>query len=137
MVASGHGTSAAGVIAASPMLRAWYPMTRPNEPVRLYQGRLALTVHQKTHRVPRSVRLEWLPTPRLMATAGSSAKKVVAAAGNAMFANGDDEGVLTLPLAAVPKPPQGPARSYKRFSWNTDTLLSPVVMWPPLPASMS
>jgi len=105
-------------------------MTGPNEPVRLYRGRLVLTVSGKTHRVPGSVRLDWLPTPRLMATAGSDAKQVVAAGLNAMLASGEDEGLLTLPLTAVPKPPRGPARSYKRFSWNTDTLMEPVVVWP-------
>ncbi len=130
MIQSGHGTSAPGVAPASPMLRAWYPMTGPNEPVRLYQGRLVLALDQETHRVPGSVRLDWLPTPRLMATAGSNAKKVVAAGLNAMFANGPDDGVRMPPLAAVPRPPQGRARSYKRFSWNTDTLLSPVVVCP-------
>jgi hypothetical protein len=94
MVESGHGASAPGVAPASPMLCAWYPMTGPNEPVRLYHGRLVLALGQKTLRVSGSVRLDWLPTPRLMATAGSNARKVVASGLNAMFATGDDESVL-------------------------------------------
>jgi hypothetical protein len=119
------------------MLRGWYPMTGLNEPIRLYHGRLVLTVNQKIHRVPGSVCLDWLPTPRLMAAAGSSAKEVVAAGLNAMFSSGGDEGVHMPPLAAVPKPPQRRARSYRRFSWSTNTLLPPVVVSPGSGAALS
>jgi hypothetical protein len=123
----GSGTSAAGSVTAPAMLPGWYPMTGPNEPVRLYDGDLVLNVGQKSHRVPGSVRLDWLPTPRLMAMVGSDA---VAVGLDAVLAGSEDEPVLTLPLSVVPEPPRDPAPSYDEFSWHADTWMSPVVVSP-------
>ena len=86
-------------------LTPWFPLTEPNAPIELFEGKVSIEASGSRFPAFGRVRLEWLPTPQLRVSYHCTEPNAQIATFSAHAAG--DDWTATAEIDAVPRPPQG------------------------------